>query len=117
MSVFDDNIKSKTITEIILGYACDIFKEMNPSASAAPGTPFYSWDELYKRIVNQRPYAQTSIIDHYISLGCDRHYERTGHYYRAKFIMWPRDTYMYDCVLALDFEEIEKTSWNERFRR
>ena len=108
MSVFDDNIKSKSITEIILGYACDIFKEMNPSASAAPGTPFYSWDELYKRIINQHPYARSSIIDHYVCLGRDRLYEKTGHYYRAKFIMWPRNTYMYDRVLTLDFEEISQ---------
>ena len=108
MSVFSDNIKSETITETILKYACDIFYERNQSVERKPGEPFSSWDELYKRIINQRPYARTSIIDHYICLGRDRLYEKTGHYYRAKFIMWPRNTYMYDRVLTLDFEEISK---------
>jgi hypothetical protein len=108
MSVFDNNIKSETVTETILRYACDIFKEKNPNADPSLEAPWHSGEELYKRIINKRPYARTSVIDNYINLGRDRYYEKTGRYYKARLVMWPTYTYLYDCVQALVFDEVEK---------
>lgn len=86
MGVFDDNIKSKTITEIILGKACDIYKREHGALYVwLFGKYWKSWDRLYSELKTQPLYEATCDIMPQIEKSINEYYNETGKYFDVKF--------------------------------
>jgi hypothetical protein len=114
MSIFSNNMTSKTTTEIILQYACDIFREWNPNYN----TQNSIWDSagtLYKGLINKYPPSRTSVINCFLQLGIQRYYDRVGKKMRPKYILWPEDTYMKGNIKEVIFEESNTFDHTEGF--